>query len=64
MVEMRTTIQDNVTNQFMKFCYTCDDAHQCTTEEACKACWTANGMTHETNDGAQETRELLLNYYE
>lgn len=33
-------IENNLTRLMMQFCYNCDDARHCETEEACKACLT------------------------
>lgn len=61
---MRTVNQEDVTRNLLQFCYTCEDAHLCTTEEACQECWTAKGMLNlEEEDGAEETRALLQEYY-
>lgn len=63
---MKTTTQETVTRNFLQFCYTCEDAHLCTTEEMCQACWAENGLNEEFEveaDGAAETRQLLFDYY-
>lgn len=60
---MKTTNQETVTRNLLQFCYTCEDAHLCTTEEICKACWTENGLYEEKADGAEETQQLLQFYY-
>ncbi|WP_019638687.1 hypothetical protein [Paenibacillus fonticola] len=57
------TNQDTVTRNLLQFCYTCEDAHLCTTEEMCKACWAENGLYEAEEAGAEETRELLQLYY-
>lgn len=62
---MKTMNEEMMTRNFLKFCYTCEDAHMCTNEEICKACWADKGldnMEFET-DGAEETRQLLFDYY-
>ncbi|USB33553.1 hypothetical protein [Paenibacillus sp. YPG26] len=61
---MRTVNQEVVTRNLLQFCYTCEDAHLCTTEEACEACWAAKGLLDlEEENGAEETRALLFEYY-
>lgn len=60
---MKTTTQETVTRNYLQFCYTCEDAHLCTTEEMCKACWTEKGLDEMEADGAEETRQMLLEYY-
>ncbi|ANS74580.1 hypothetical protein AWM70_08260 [Paenibacillus yonginensis] len=60
---MKTQLFDNTTTRnLLQFCYTCTDAHECTTEEACRECWAANNLLEE-DDEAGETRELLMEYY-
>ncbi|QWU13944.1 hypothetical protein SAMN04487895_101204 [Paenibacillus sophorae] len=53
---MKTFETDFVTKNLLQLCYTCDDAHQCQTEEQCKACWAENGMIPEQED---ETKHFL-----
>lgn len=61
---MRNT-ETYVTKNMMQFCYTCDDAGFCETEEACRTCWTDNGVMIAADDaGTQETLNLLQAYYE
>ncbi|MFD1175735.1 hypothetical protein ACFQ3W_05375 [Paenibacillus puldeungensis] len=60
---MKTTTQETVTRNYLQFCYTCEDAHLCTTEEMCKACWAEKGLDEMEADGADETRQMLLEYY-
>ncbi|MGZ7441564.1 hypothetical protein [Paenibacillus sp. TH7-28] len=62
---MKTTTQDTVTRNYLQFCYTCEDAHLCTTEDMCQACWAEKGLleTEPEADGAAETRQLLFEYY-
>ncbi|GAA0137199.1 hypothetical protein YSY43_40400 [Paenibacillus sp. YSY-4.3] len=61
------TNQDQVTRNLLQFCYHCEDAHLCTTEETCKACWVENGLYEAEAEteaaGAEETRQLLQFYY-
>ncbi|GGH22147.1 hypothetical protein [Paenibacillus segetis] len=60
---MKTTNQETVTRNLLQFCYTCEDAHLCTTEEICKACWAENGLYEEEAVSADETKQLLQFYY-
>lgn len=63
---MKTTAQETVTRNFLQFCYNCEDAHLCTTEEMCQACWAEQGLDAELSGetgGAEETRQLLFQYY-
>lgn len=53
---------NTVTRNLLQFCYTCENAYLCTTEQACKECWTNNGI-YEAADDAAETRRLLQDYY-
>ncbi|MDO7904866.1 hypothetical protein Q5741_00395 [Paenibacillus sp. JX-17] len=61
---MTKTNEQYVTNNLLQFCYTCEHAHECTTEEQCKACWAENGMLPEENEGLNETRKYLNMAYE
>ncbi|TYA13649.1 hypothetical protein FRY98_13510 [Paenibacillus faecis] len=60
---MKTANQENVTRNFLQFCYTCEDAHLCTTEEACQACWAEQGLCERDAQATDETQELLQLYY-
>lgn len=62
---MKTTTQDTVTRNYLQFCYTCEDAHLCTTEDMCQACWAEKGLLdiEPEADGTEETRKLLFEYY-
>ncbi|CAH1198951.1 hypothetical protein PAECIP111893_01184 [Paenibacillus plantiphilus] len=59
---MTATTTNTVTRNLLQFCYTCENADQCTTEKACTECWIKNGI-HEPTDHAAETQRLLQNYY-
>lgn len=63
MRTMNQDTKDHVTRNFMQFCYTCDEAHLCTNEEQCRACWADKGLLDHELDGANETQNLLLQYY-
>lgn len=60
---MKTTTENTVTRNFLQFCYTCEDAHLCTTEKTCQACWAEAGLVEMEADGAKETQDLLQMYY-
>ncbi|GIO83093.1 hypothetical protein J25TS5_00250 [Paenibacillus faecis] len=60
---MKTANQETVTRNFLQFCYTCEDAHLCTTEEACQACWAEQGLCERDAQATDETQELLQLYY-
>lgn len=60
---MKTTVENAITRNFLQFCYTCEDAHLCTTEETCQACWAEAGLAEMEADGAKETQDLLQMYY-
>jgi hypothetical protein len=49
---------DETSKNLLQFCYTCEDAHLCTTEEKCKACWTEQGILSE-QEGLNETQTYL-----
>ncbi|MBC8079413.1 MAG: hypothetical protein H7X86_03655 [Gorillibacterium sp.] len=50
MKELNT---DQVTKNLLQFCYTCDDAALCTSEEVCRHCW----AEHETLLDEEEKEE-------
>lgn len=56
---MKAIENDQVTRNLLMYCYTCEDATFCTTEEECKACWADQGLYDEVNEGAGETQQLL-----
>ncbi|WP_223066182.1 hypothetical protein [Paenibacillus caui] len=61
---MKTPLFDNTTTRnLLQFCYTCADAHECTTEEICRECWAANGLLDEETEEMGETQQLLMGYY-
>ncbi|AOZ91020.1 hypothetical protein [Paenibacillus crassostreae] len=52
----------DITQNLLQFCYTCEDAHLCTTEEKCRACWTEQGlMTEESALDETQTFLQLMN---
>lgn len=60
---MRNVNQEVMTRNLLQFCYTCEDAHTCTDEEMCIECWAEKGMLTTEENGAEETRALLQEYY-
>lgn len=52
-----------VTRNLLQFCYTCEDAHLCTTEDACMECWTRQGLLDNKDSNENETQQLLQLYY-
>lgn len=58
---MKETTTDLVSKNLLQFCYTCDDAALCTSEEVCRHCWADNGIPvdeEETNDIS-----AMINHY-
>ncbi|MNP55954.1 hypothetical protein D3C76_1506420 [compost metagenome] len=49
---------DDISKNLLQFCYTCEDAHLCTTEEKCRACWTEQGLLAD-QDELDETQRFL-----
>ncbi|WP_138493530.1 hypothetical protein [Paenibacillus pinistramenti] len=61
---MKTQLFDTATTRnLLQFCYTCTDAHECTTEEICRECWAAHNLLEEETEEVDETKQLLMNYY-
>ena len=56
------TQTDTVTKNLLQFCYTCEDAMHCQTEEICRSCWAEQGIALE--EQPDETEKLLHAYYE
>lgn len=56
--------KDLVTQNYLQFCYNCQDAHECTTEEICLECWSSKGIPVEEEETLSETKELLQQYAE
>jgi len=52
---------DEMTQNYMKFCYMCDDASKCTTEEQCRACW-ASMRSDEEQETCETTKYMKLQY--
>jgi hypothetical protein len=60
---MKTQLFDNTTTRnLLQYCYTCTDAHACTTEEICRECWAADPRTEE-NEETDEIRDMINEYY-
>lgn len=49
---------DETSKNLLQFCYTCDDAHLCTTEEKCRECWADQAILTE-QDAMDETQLFL-----
>ena len=58
---MKETTTDLVSKNLLQFCYTCDDAALCTSEEVCRHCWADSGIPVEE----EETSEIgvMINHY-
>jgi hypothetical protein len=56
--------QNLFTVNYLKFCYTCQDAHQCDTEGKCVACWEEKGLLNKEAKVELTTEELLRQYAE
>jgi hypothetical protein len=66
--------QTMVTRNLINFCYTCDDARHCTTEQQCIDCWAEHNLSMDVEDvlndliadgeGNEETIRLLRLYAE
>ncbi|AJS58413.1 hypothetical protein [Paenibacillus sp. IHBB 10380] len=57
-----TTFDNNVdltSKKLLQFCYTCEDAHACDSEEKCKSCWEEHGMLTEQEANVTETQKFL-----
>ncbi|MFS0723019.1 hypothetical protein [Paenibacillus sp. 1P07SE] len=55
--------QLDVTRNLLQYCYTCDDAGNCLTEEACRQCWLEHGLLGNEIGAEEDTRTLLQAYY-
>ncbi|WP_159888230.1 hypothetical protein [Paenibacillus puerhi] len=53
-----------VTQNYLRFCYTCQQAHECVTEKQCTDCWIEKGMAPADLLEADETKRLLREYAE
>lgn len=49
---------DVTSKKLLQFCYTCEDAHLCDSEEKCQACWSEQGMLADQEE-MNETQVLL-----
>ncbi|MDF2925067.1 MAG: hypothetical protein K0R57_3981 [Paenibacillaceae bacterium] len=54
--------QTIVTQNLMRFCYTCDHAHGCDTEEMSKQCWSEQDFAADAVAEEDMTAELLRQY--
>ncbi|GBF74307.1 hypothetical protein PA598K_02644 [Paenibacillus sp. 598K] len=55
--------QMDITRYLLHCCYNCDDAGNCTTEEACRQCWLEHGLLGR-EIGEDDTKGLLQAYYQ
>ncbi|WP_202128465.1 hypothetical protein [Paenibacillus dendrobii] len=53
---MTKVTEDKTTEYLLQFCYNCEHACTCDTEEKCRECWGAQGLLDREQD---ETRYLL-----
>ena len=62
---MKELDTDQVTKNLLQFCYTCDDAALCTSEEVCKHCWAEHGTLLDEEEKEEETTDIckLINKY-
>jgi hypothetical protein len=51
-----------VTKNLLRFCYTCDHAHACETEETSKECWNDKGFAMDESAQEDTTAELFRLY--
>ncbi|SDD57083.1 hypothetical protein SAMN02799630_03875 [Paenibacillus sp. UNCCL117] len=59
---MKANKEALITRNYIQFCYTCQKAHECTTEKQCMACWVEKGMMPAEFLEAEETKRLLREY--
>jgi hypothetical protein len=55
--------QTEITRNLLFFCYTCDHANNCATEQECIDCWTEQNLITEV-DETEETQRLMRLYWE
>jgi len=60
---MKETNNDQVTMNLLQFCYTCDDAAKCDSEEICRHCWAEQGLLAEEEDRASTDISRMINAY-
>ena len=56
--------ENDITLHLMNLCYHCENNRNCTTEEACKACWAEMEDLNFKKDETEGINELLRAYYE
>ncbi|GAB6989995.1 hypothetical protein [Paenibacillus pini] len=56
---MTTNEMEMTTHNLLHYCYTCEGAALCDTEEKCKACWAEKGMLAEAVKDLDETTLYL-----
>ncbi|WP_438432833.1 hypothetical protein [Gorillibacterium sp. sgz500922] len=55
---------DQVSMNLLQFCYTCDDAANCHTEEICRQCWAEQGLlSHEEEEASTDISRMINAYY-
>lgn len=57
---------DQMTINFLRLCYHCDDACLCDTEEQCLACWNEQEITPQEHEmtGQEETMKWMRLAYD
>ncbi|WP_256758505.1 hypothetical protein [Cohnella sp. WQ 127256] len=55
--------QNTITNNYLQFCYTCQEAHQCENEKKCLACWEEKGIAAKEEYAQTTTTEDFLRLY-
>lgn len=61
-ITMKTIDRTDLTRFFLHYCYTCQNADACETEEACIQCM-ENQALHYEKELPEETERLLMEYY-
>ncbi|MNZ65654.1 hypothetical protein D3C78_838520 [compost metagenome] len=59
---MKDNTVTDFTRNYLQFCYTCLDAHQCDTEGKCVACWDDKAQAAADEEQAITTEDLLRLY--
>lgn len=53
---------DQVTTNLLMYCYHCENAYRCETEEKCKDCWANDQFVTKQETRELTTEELLREY--
>ncbi|WP_058304300.1 hypothetical protein [Gorillibacterium timonense] len=61
---MKEMNNDQVTMNLLQFCYTCDDAAACASEEICRHCWAEQGIPVDEEQAGSEIGRMINAYYE